>query len=79
MIMFGYDGDVDDVGDKNNGGSDGGMMIIIILQSYNYWIWAILQFDWPSTSRILTHLLQIEKYQDGGSSFLNEKTADYSV
>jgi hypothetical protein len=55
------------------------MMIIIILQSYNYWIWAILQFDWPSTSRILTHLLQIEKYQDGGSSFLNEKTADYSV
>jgi hypothetical protein len=36
--MFGYDGDVDDVGDKNNGGSDGGMMIIIILQSYNYWI-----------------------------------------
>ena len=37
-------------------------VIFSIYYIHKHWIWAILQFDWFSTSRILTHILLVEKW-----------------
>ena len=38
------------------------LLYIYIYYIHKHWIWVILQFDWFSTSRILAHILLVEKF-----------------